>query len=193
MSAVTEVMRKEVIKCREDVDEEWGLNVGAERRSTHVFDENDFKNLDFSQKSLFSILSSPFHSKSPFRIGGKPTVSPSSKKSNTVEYIKAPADLSTSPTHVDFSGSNDSSSPYRRVASLPTKPPLMFDDDDDDADKYEDLEDNIQPQDEDEKEQEEEMIRTPPPPQSEIWERIQEAKARQDRIRLRLSVTREDQ
>jgi hypothetical protein len=193
MSAVAEVLRQEVIKCREDVDEEWGLNVGAERRSTHVFDENDLKNLDFSQKSLFSILSSPFHSKSPFRLGGKkPAVSLSPKKNSEAispkehqPYTKVPVHLSTSPTQLDLSGSNDSLSPQRVASCLPTNLPLMLDED-----EYEDLEAEVQPQAFDKAEQ----IVTPFPTTSRngsaIWERIQEEKARQERIRVRLSATR---
>ena len=195
MATVTEMLRNEVIRSREDVDEEWGLNVEDERRSTHIWDPNDLKNLENSHRSLFSLISSPFHAKSPFRMGhtGSPSKTPR-KLVLSPELVKPGIDHSAAPTEVDLSGSNDSSAPGR-VPSLPTKPPLL-DDSESEIDVLEDSHSDrgsVAPSDEADEEDStsptaEKLLQPPNPLAAAIWERIEQEKARRQQIRMRLSA-----
>ncbi len=192
MMAVAEILRKEVIKCRDDSDDGWGLNMGAERRSTHVFDEKDFR-MDLSQKSLFSIISSPFHSKASFPT--KSSISAESTKSPTkvtktereiLDVTKATVEMSLSPSHVDLSEqSNEDDISPRRVLSLPTKPPLL--DEDEECESHHETKDvHID---------ETEMTESRPSQirsfsHSSIWDRINEERERQEHLRMRLTAFR---
>ena len=210
MKSVVETLRKEVIQCREDADQRWGLDVLAERRSTHVFDDDD---VDKSHNSILSsIFSSPFHGnkKSPFRLGGKPTLSsrslgdgsshhskatPKPTKEVPLDSTKATAiiDYSLSPTYLDFSGSNCSASPG--LASLPKLP--LLDDDEDDSDEF--FEEPVNKEG-DCNQQSSEGHQSPnvvvdttlyrSPGSAELWERIEAEKVRHKKIRQRLSTTK---
>lgn len=188
MVTVAEILRKEVIRCREDADDEWGLNIYTERRSTHVFDEKDLQ--DLSHKSLFSILSNSFQAKSPFRI--KPSITATSitspvkaRKSDmdALDFTKATAAMSLSPSHVDLSEACTNEvygSPTKRVATLPIKPPPLLDEDDG-CDDFVGLQ------------VEEGVLEKNHPPipigsASSIWERLEVERDRQERIRTRLSA-----
>lgn len=227
MTSLAETLRKEVIQCREDADQRWGLDVLAERRSTHVFIEEEDMDKSHKGSILSSIFASPFHRKSPFRLGGKPSlsrgsspavasafhnddqVSPSSKNNKTIlslDVIKATVACALSPstTLLDFSGSNTSTE--QRVNSLPSKPPL-FDDDDYSScggdqqgpvaqerssvsiTQENTEEDSIEGQDDSDVD---DIMLYQSPRASAIWERIENEKARREKIRQRLFAIHQD-
>lgn len=187
MNVVAESLRKEVIQCLDDVDDEWGLHVGAERRSTHVFDEKDMR-LDLSQKSLLSILSSPFHTKPPSAMSSEvrsPITKVTSSDKEILDVTKVTVEMTLSPSHVDLSEqSNDDEIIPRRVNSLPTKPPL-FDASDEWAShrQPESLKDDFA------KTSQLHLteIRDIGSPSTGIWERLDQERERQERLRTRLT------
>jgi serine/threonine protein kinase len=133
MSHVAEILRKEVVACRDG--NEHGLD-HLERRSTFVFEDDDVK----SQKSFMSMLSSPFSNKSPFRQSTKPSIGVvgSSTKDSALDGTQKTV-ISLTPSRLDMSGASVALSPTAHTGSSPRiglpPMPVLFDDEDEDEDE----------------------------------------------------------
>lgn len=112
MTNVAEILRKEVVACRNGNDD--GLD-HLERRSTHVFEEDEIR----SHHNFMSLLSSPFTKKSPFRL--------SSKKNPSLDGTQQTVN-SLTPSRMDLSGTPVVGA--QCTTSFPRMPPLFCDDGD---------------------------------------------------------------